>query len=184
MTGTIEEQLELERSMVEYGVARYRRSVISAEEDKRGADTMYAQRLIQNFLIPVSTGIREFCEEKHAGRNAKYRALLRRVEPDKAALFGLKCVLNHFTREEALASLGIKIGTMIEDELKFQKFHAEHGDYFETIIRDFKNKGTKSYRHMHRVLTFKSRQHSDQWKSWTTEEKAAVGVKVIDIILE
>lgn len=184
MSQDIQEQLEIEKHMINLGIDRYRRGIAAAEEDKRGADTHYAQRLITTFLLPVSQGIKDFCEDKHAGKNAKYRVLLRRVEPDKAALFGLKCVLNHFTREEPLATLGIKIGTMIEDELKFSKFREEHGNYYETILRDFKNKGTKSYRHMHRVLTFKAREHSVMWTSWTLEEKVAVGIKVIDIILE
>lgn len=184
MTPTIKEQIDLEKRMVAFGVNRYRTAVNSAEEGGRAADTKHAQKLIQSFLDPVSKAIEEYNAQKSPGQLAKYRELLRMIEPDKAAYFGLRAILNHFTKEEPLASLGIKIGTMIEDEIKFQKFHEEHGDYYEAIIRDFKNKGTKSYRHMHRVLTHKANEQGVNWNSWSTAEKCAVGIKVIDMILE
>lgn len=184
MTATIEDQLVLERNMVDLGVERYRRIVATAENKDRGSDTQYSQKILQTFILPVSKAIKEYCDQKGAGKGAKYRTLLRRVDPDKAALFGLKAILNHFTKDEPLASLGIKIGTMIEDELKFQKFHQQHEDYFEAIIRDFRNKGTKAYRHMHRVLTFKAREKGLSWEAWSKEERAAVGIKVVDLILE
>lgn len=187
MIPTIKEQIDLEKRMVAFGINRYRTSVDAADEGGRSADTKHAQKLIQSFLDPISKAIEAYNAEGKvsvAGIGAKYRVLLQRIEPDKAAYFGLRAILNHFTKEEPLASLGIKIGTMIEDEIKFQKFHAEHEDYYEAIIRDFQNKGTKSYRHMHRVLTNKANEQGVEWNSWTPAEKCAVGIKVVDLILE
>ena len=48
------------------------------------------------------------------------------------------------TQASNLHKLANAIGSAVEDELRFSKFHAQHGDYYETIIRDFKKKGTKS----------------------------------------
>ena len=181
---TIEEQLNLERRMVASGVHRYIRTVESAEENGRVADTKYAQRLLQSFLDPVAQAISDYNADLRPGVSAKYRALLRKTDSHKVAYFGLRAVLNHFTKEEPLASLGIKIGTMIEDELRFSKFSVEHGDYYRTIIQDFKRKGTKSYRHMHRVLTMKANEHGVKWEKWGTADKCAIGIKIIDLILE
>ena len=181
---TIEEQLELEKRMVISGIYRYKNNVLSAEENDRVADTKYAQQLLQAFLEPVAQSIKDFNESKTACRAAKYKMLLRKTDPYKVAYFGLRSILNHFTKEEPLASLGIKIGTMIEDELKFAKFNDEQGDYYKSIIKDFKRKGTKSYRHMHRVLTIKANEHGILWNKWGTADKCAIGIKVIDLILE
>lgn len=181
---TIKDQIALEKRMIAYGVHRYNKTVASAEEGGRAADTAHAQRLIQSFLEPVANGIDAFCAENVAVRSGKYRVLLRLVDSYKAAYFGIRCVLNHFTKEEPLASLGLRIGTMIEDELKFTEFKKMYGKYYDAIIRDFKNKGTKSYRHMHRVLTLKANEYNVEWNSWSTADKVAVGIKVIDIILE
>lgn len=181
---TIQDQLDLEKRMVAYGVSRYRHSVRAAEENGRAADTQYAQKLMQSFLEPIADNISTFINTKGASRTAKYKQLISVVDPDKAAYLGLKALFNHFTKEEPLASLAIQIGTMLEDEAKFKIFQEQHGDYYDAIIRDFQSKGTKSYRHMHRVLTMKANQHGVKWNSWTPQEKAAVGVKIIDCILE
>lgn len=181
---TIQDQIELEKRMVAYGVTRYRNSVQNAEEHGRAADTQYAQKLMQEFIEPVAKTITEFTGVIGPGVKAKYRSLLSTVEPNTAAYLGLRALFNHFTKDEPLATLATHIGTLIEDEAKFRVFSDKHGDYYDSIIRDFKNKGTKNYRHMHRVLTFKANENNLKWNSWTQAEKASVGIKVIDCILQ
>lgn len=180
---TIQDQIELEKRMVAYGIERYKHSLETAHEAERGADTQYAQKLMQEFILPVADAINAFCST-YSGKRAKYGKLIRVVEPEKAAYFGLRAVFNHFMKEEPFAALAIQIGTMLEDEAKFQIFQEQHGDYYDTIIRDFKRKGTVSYRHMHRVLTMKAKQNNVTWNNWTAQERAAVGSKIVDCILE
>jgi DNA-directed RNA polymerase len=181
---TIEDQIELEKRMVAYGISRYKHSVDSADENERSADSKYAQVLMREFLVPVADAIEAYCATTAPGVKAKFKSLLRQVDPMKAAYFGLRALFNHFTQESSLHKLANNIGMAIEDELKFSKFRAKHGDYYETIIRDFKKKGTKSYRHMHRVLTHKANEKQVQWSSWSLQDKISVGVKVVDIILQ
>lgn len=181
---TIEDQVDLEKRMVAYGITRYRSSVASADDKERSADAKYAQVLMQEFLLPVADAIEAYSESKNTGVRAKYKTLLRQVDPMKAAYFGLRCLFNHFTQHSTIHKLANDIGATIEDELKFGKFRSIHGDYYDSIIRDFKKKGTKSYRHMHRVLTHKANEKQVQWVSWSLPDKIAVGIKVIDMILQ
>jgi len=181
---TIEDQVELEKRMVAHGIARYRYSVEAADDNERSADAKYAQVLMREFLTPVADAIEAYTETKSPGVKAKYKGLLRQVDPMKAAYFGLRALFNHFTQESTLHKLANNIGLTIEDELKFSKFRAQHGDYYSAIIRDFSKKGTKSYRHMHRVLTHKANEKQVQWSSWSVQDRVAVGVKVIDLIIQ
>jgi len=180
----IQEQINLEKRMVAYGVGRYNITVQKAVEKGRGADTQSAQKLMQEFVLPVAAAIREWCESKTPGVKSKYKGLLSVVEPEVAAYLGLRAVFDHFTNNTALVALGSRIGMLIEDEVKFTKFQEKHGEYYDAIIRDFKKKGTTNYRHMHRVLTMKAKQHEVQWNEWSNEERAQVGVKVIDLIMQ
>ena len=180
---TIEDQINLEKKMVAYGITRYRAEVDKANESGRAADSRYAQVLMREFITPVSDAVRDYCASTSAGPNAKYKVLISQIEPDKVAYFGLRCLFNHFIKESSLHKLSNHIGTMLEDELKFSKFHDKHGDYYEAIIEDFKRKGTQNYRHMHRVLTHKANEKCIQWASWGNEVKMAVGCKVIDLIM-
>lgn len=181
---TIEDQIELEKRMVAYGVSRYRHSVSSADENERSADAQYAQTLMREFLLPIADAVEAYSSTRSPGVSAKYKILLRQVDPMKAAYFGLRCLFNHFTQASSLHKLANAIGSCVEDELRFSKFHAQHGDYYEAIIRDFKNKGTKSYRHMHRVLTHKANEKGVAWATWPLQDKVAVGIKIIDIIIQ
>lgn len=180
---TIEDQINLEKRMVAYGIGRYKHSVESAHDNGRGADTTYAQKLMREFVEPVAEAIEGYCKKVGPGPNNKYKVLLRQIEPEKAAYFGLRALFNHFTMESSIVKMAMNIGMMVEDEIKFREFREEHGDYYDAIIRDFKRKGTKSYRHMHRVLTFKANEKEVKWNNWSPQEKAAVGVKIIDCIL-
>lgn len=184
MEPSIQEQIDLERRMVAYGIGRYNTTVQKAVEKGRGADTQSAQKLMQEFVLPVATAIKEWCTSKKAGVQAKYKGLLSVVDPEVAAYLGLRAVFDHFTNNTALVSLGSRIGMLIEDEVKFSKFQEKHGEYYDAIIRDFQKKGTTNYRHMHRVLTMKAKEHEVDWNDWSNEERAQVGVKVIDLIMQ
>lgn len=184
MTPDIQEQIDLEKRMVSYGANRYKVGVEKAQEKGRGADIQSAQKLMQEFVIPVAAALRAWMDEKTAGRKTKYKPLLQVVEPEQAAYLALRAVFDHFTHQTALVSLAARIGMLVEDEAKFSKFHEEHGEYYETIIADFKRKGTKNYRHMHRVLTMKAKTHEVSWNDWTNEERVSVGVKLIDLIMQ
>lgn len=180
---TIDAQLELERTMVFKGAETFERTTREAEEAGRGAETAYAQRLIQEFMLPLIEALTSFVETNRPGKHGKIRTLLKRVSPDKAMYLAMQAVFNSFTHEAPLAGLATRIGRMIEDEVRFSRFQEMHGDYYDAIKKDFKRKGTKDYRFMHRVLTHKANELADEWIEWTVAERAEVGMKLVDIVL-
>lgn len=180
---TIDSQLELERTMVCKGVETFERNQKEAEDAGRGAETSYAQRLIQEFMLPLIEALTSFVETNKPGKHGKIRTLLQRASPDKAMYLAMQAVFNSFTHEAPLAGLATRIGRMVEDEVRFSRFQELHGDYYDAIKKDFKRKGTKDYRFMHRVLTHKANELADEWIEWTVAERAEVGMKLVDIIL-
>lgn len=179
----IQSQIDLEKRMVAFGVNRYNIGVEKANEKNLGHTTQSAQKLMQEFVLPVSANLTLWLSESKPGVKSKYRTLLKVVEPEQAAYLTLRAIFDNFTNQIQLVSLASRIGMLIEDEAKFKRFHDEHGEYYETIIQDFRRKGTVNYRHMHRVLTMKAKSHDVKWIDWTNEERAAVGIKMIDIVL-
>lgn len=181
---TIREQLDLEERMVARGVIRYKERQKRAETANRGAETEYARRLISKHLVPLEEGIKAYIADRSPGVRNKCHALLRGVDPAQAAFFLLRGVFNSFTREAPIQSVVSNIGRMVEDEMRFRKFKEQNAEYFDAIIEDFKKRGTKSYRHMHRVLTFKANEKKDGWNSWSNEERAMVGAKLVDVMMK
>lgn len=180
---SIEAQLELERTMVQRGVDNYERNQKEAEENGRGAETTYARKLLKEFMLPLIGALREFLDEKKPGRQGRVRPLLRQCDPEKAMFIAMQALFNSFTFEAALASTAVRIGRMVEDEVRFTRFEEMHGDYYRAIQEDFRRKGTRDYRYKHRVLTHKANEHHDQWLEWTPTERAEIGMKLIDIVL-
>lgn len=182
---TIEAQLELEQNMVDAGVRRYRNAQRKAEEKGRGADLDYSQKLMQEFILPLSTILESWKTygEGYAVQYGRIRAVLRQVNSESAMFLALRALFNSFTHERSVVSLASQIGKAIEGEIRFARFREQHQAYYDQIIADFRRKGTKDHRHMHRVLTHKANEKEDGWVEWTAPERVEVGSKLLDIIL-
>lgn len=181
----IDQQIELERNMIANGREAYLRTVEKAVENGRAHETASAGRLMREAIVPIAEALEAWVNEGGAGRQGKIKPLLKLVKPENAAFIALQCVFGSFTRDDlSITSAGLQIGRRIEDELRFQLFEIKHADYYDELRTDFKRKGTKSYQHKHRVLTHKANEFEDGWQSWTPSELAAVGVKMIDFVLE
>lgn len=181
---SIELQLELEQRMIDAGAAAYLVTQRKAEEAGRGFQLDYAQKLMQEFMQPLVEALVEWCAIQGPGFLARSRAQLRQIDPEKAMFITLKNIFSSFTREQSPIDMAVHIGAMVEDELKFTKFRAEHEAYFDEIISDFNRKGTQDYRHMHRVLTHTSGKKDFVWEDWPAKLKADVGLKLLNLVME
>lgn len=183
---SIEAQLEREQSMVDAGAKRYLNAQRKAEEKGRGADLDYSQKLIQEFILPLAAILESWKLQGQNGMAVRYgriRATLRQVNSEAAMFLAMRALFNSFTHERSVVSLASQIGKAIEGEIRFTRFREQHQVYYDQIIADFKRKGTKDHRHMHRVLTHKANEKEDGWIEWTPPERVEVGAKLIDLVL-
>jgi DNA-directed RNA polymerase len=176
-------QVELERTMVQRGITRYEASVQKAQDGGIASRLPYAQKMLKDNLLPVIEALHTFVAEQPVGRRNPVRALLSDCEPAISAFLAMQVLFNSFTYESALASTAVQIGRRIEDEIRFGRFEDMQPDYYRAVQQDFRRKGTQGYRHKHRVMTHKANELEDGWTPWTPSERAAVGMKLLDIIL-
>lgn len=182
----IEKQLELEQAMIDSGAANYLKANRAAEEAGRGSELDYSVRLMREFVLPLSEALAAWMGHVPAKARTLGRAkgLLRMLPPETSIFLALRGLFNSFTIERSVAGLASSIGRTIEDEVRFSRFQEQHQEYYNTIIDNFRKKGTKDYRHMQRVLTLKANEKQDMWMPWTAAEKIDVGTRLLDIILE
>lgn len=180
----IEQQLELEELMVDGGASAYLKAQRKSEDKGRGHQLDYAQRLMQEFIQPLVEILEKYTAEYGPGRAGRARAILRMMDPYKVVFITMRNLFSSFTREQVPVELASNIGRMLEDDIRFMRFQAEHGEYYNAIIDDFKRKGTTDYRHMHRVLTHKANERRQKWVPWAGKERVEVGMKMLDIVLE
>lgn len=185
MTATIEQQLELEQRGIDAGASQYMDNQRYAEKNGRGDKLDYAQRLMQEFVQPLTDALDADMKRTGPGKLSRARAVLRQVEPAKAVFLALKNIFGSFTFKEMMpVALGLNIGKMVEDELRFTQFKQQNKNYYEEVVADFKRKGTQSYRHMHRVMTHKANEKSQQWEPWDNKLRVDVGLKLVNLVME
>ena len=163
---TIDKQLDLERVMVQRGVTAYEAQIEHAQSKGRESQTAPARRLMQEYLLPLGDKLKEYLENSSAGMYGKYSVLMRQCDPNTLMFFALQSIFNSFTYTTTIQSIAATIGRMVEDEIRFTVFQKNYGDYYKAIKDDFRRKGTKDYRHIHRVLTHKANEKEDERSSY------------------
>ena len=180
---SIEDQLELEREMINKGIEAYHRNKDTALEDGRGAETGFARRLMEHYIVPLAEELDRLKQRRGAGIGGRAMAHLKEVDSQKAMFIALKVMFNNFETGSTPVHVANKIGSMIEDEIRFERFEQKYSGYYNKIIEDFKRKGTSNYRYMHRVLTHTANEQEDNWIAWASKERVDVGMRLLDVIL-
>ena len=183
---TVQDQLALESEMVDRGIAMFKAAQIKAREQGRLAETTNGRKLLTGLVTELSEVLQAELDVRKAGKQRKAIPLLREVGAETAvfiAMSSLMNVPNSGTNTQYVQFQAVGIATRIEDELRFRRFSKTHSEYYNAVIEDFKRKGTSSYRHKHRVLTFKANEKEDGWIQWSQEDKLAIGLYLIDLIL-
>ena len=184
---TIELQLALENQMMQKTAERYHSMFNQASDAERGSETEPARKLFKMFFDDC-VGVLEdllVTNTTTRGRPSKYLSLVKRVDPMYSISVALNELFNNaFSGERGIQDCFVKTGQRIEDDIKFNRFKSEHPEYYDTVIKDFKTKGTTNYRHMHRVLTKKMHEFNVEWNDWTATERAKVGENVVKVVLD
>lgn len=178
------EQIKLEEEMITTGADRFMRHVNEAHANDRGADTSYATKLMNEYLPQVAEYIKAESVKTGPGPGNKVNPLLRMIQPEVAALLGMRQLFNTYTKPTKLGILCVKIGESIEDDIKFSKFKELNPQYFQSIIDDFSRKGSFGYSTRHRVFNRHADKEGVEWAQWTVDEKMLVGAKIMDAILQ
>lgn len=184
---TIEAQLELEQELLDRTKQRYDNNVAKAAEQGRGNEVDSSRRLYRLFIEDITEALELYLEhyKGKAGLRGKYLGLIRRVDSSFACSVALNEMFSGaFDADRSIQNTMVNIGRRIEDEIKFSKFKAEHPTYFDTVIQDFKTKGTTNYRHMHRVLTMKMHEFDVEWNDWGNVERSKVGDLLFHVVME
>lgn len=180
---TIEDQIELEDAMVSKGIEAYKRQKEAAIAGGRGADTGFARRLMEEYVLPLSEELAVLVNKKGPGARARAHRHLQDIDPEKAMFIALRNVFSSFDKPTVPTAIANEIGKMVEDEIRFSRFSVKYAAYYKEIMDDFKKKGTNNYRYMHRVLTHSANGNEDGWNPWSIAERVDVGMRLLDIIL-
>lgn len=178
----INTQLQLEQEMIDGGIRRYMHNIESAEKDGRASETGYARLLMKRSIAELSLAVVAAVEQaKRPGVGAKFFKLLDGLEPEVVAYITLQAMFDSIVTKSTVTSLGKTIGKRLDDELRFRYFETQNAGLFDSMQQMFKDRGTSSYRHKHRVLVHKMGEEGIERDGWTAEEHLQIGCRLMDL---
>lgn len=182
---TIHDQLAWEERMVQHGVDRYRAQQDAAIKGGRTEDTSAGGRLLRAYVLQISDQLRLYLAGQHPDgrRRGKYAKLLDAVNTDKTAMMALKNVIRSLYNPENLQALLLSIGSAVETEIRLTKFHAEHSEYYDEIVRRFERQKSQDRRYKRRSMNA-SASSKFVWEPWSNEVRLGVGGVVMSLLME
>ena len=185
MTEPSKKQLELEQSIC--SISAYNK--ISKQnkniEKGRESENYYARNIIESGLQKLSKAIEEHVVDSLSGKVGvkAVSALFLSQFPDidVVSFIAFKVLIDNASQLKTTTSTALKIGQMLEDELRFTKFEEQDPKHFRALkkhTRDTKNEGYKR-----NLMVYHMNNKGHEFKSWTRGNKLRVGLKLIELIM-
>jgi len=177
----LQEQLDLEKGMLQYGTERYKSSTNTAKKQGRGSETSYARRLLSVLVGDMGDALAYWLNNNGPGpgKRSSTKKVLRKLHPDCAAYITLKTIFDSLSCEDAVLPIAIRIGQRIEDQIRFSIFEENTGNLYHHIQKEFKERNVVNYRRKHRVLTH-AHNSVAEWSSLSTNQKVQIGTVLIE----
>lgn len=184
-------QVELERGMMREGADRFRSRVVEAVEHRQMTGLAPVRGLLEDWLGPVTSGLKEWIRVCGRSRGPKPLALdyICQCDPASASLIALRAVLDGLTLDRnALTPLASQIGLEVEHECQVRLWEKEEPKLFHAQQKRLKSDGATAV-HKRRVNInrfnhlLNTGKFGFDWSPWSQEVCFRVGVELLSNII-
>lgn len=170
--------------MVEKGITKVRRHVDSARNRDSESETCYGHRLLREAIPLIVIGINDWNkQQRKAPVPSNAYVELQKLNPKVVAYIALKSVIDSLSQRRALSSAAIRVGALIEDEMRFQSFSTH--PKWEGMVRGAgkrPNYQKKRYYLIHSQNEEAKKGEGEYWEKWGTRIKLHIGTVLIGLI--
>jgi DNA-directed RNA polymerase len=187
----IDEELALERLMVETGRQRFLENTQKLEEGTYASSTVYGVSSIRAALPVVASTIedtRNRIRTRQAGKDfATLHKYLEPIDPESAALLTLKVVFDRVfspkDRANEIANVITAIGQAVEQEAQLTWYQSQDPELYDRIKRKYWHEscGTQQKATIARTLM---NRHDHHWDTWGTQVRAKLGGWLLDCLMK
>ena len=181
-------QIQIENEMAGRGYDSYRRKVQNNIEKGRESDNPYAITMMQAGLQPFVEEIGKFIDRAWRAQPGRFKAkaaiLLQKFKDvDVVAYIAFKAILDNLSSQKTTAAgVAIKIGSLLEDEIKFSIFNQDNPRHFNTLKDHISD--TKHYGYRRSMVLGHMRNKGYEFEHWSKEDKLKVGLTLIDLLIK
>jgi DNA-directed RNA polymerase len=105
-----------------------------------------------------------------------------RIEPDVLAFITARCCINAMANRARLQSVSLDIGTLIRDEVEYNRFEAKAPALYRKVWESLKKK--PNVHHRRTVMMMQKRKAGISDIGWTPTERVRVGELLIDLMIQ
>ena len=143
---SLEQQLELEREMLNAGINRFRRVIDEAVGKGRETRTLHGRTMIATVVGSVAEGVKQVQDTPTSNRDVAYKKL-QGMKPDAVAYIALVSMVDGISKAQALVKVAKNIGVNIEMQDRLEKWIEAEGDVARNTIKKANEKGTTARRY-------------------------------------
>ena len=174
-------EVEHEEAMRSRGIEAYRKALSKARDKGRPSATAGATMLLKSLIEPSVAAFDAWMSKPSPGAHARAKDLLRSLPSDTCVYIALKVMIDGLVEKRVERDVLLKIGRLIEDEVRFRHFKSidrKAAGYAEADLK----KRTSHQKHARAAMVHAMGKANIEWEGWTDDERLRVGVKVINII--
>lgn len=184
-------QHELEQEMIDGGINRARKMFENNEASGNAAANPYASAIFRRFVLPLAALVKSDIDRKLAGRAQAHVALLKGMDAEAIAFIavrGVLCELTASTQDDedgvdsSARDTAARIGRMIHSEYVLTRFQDINPELYNTIVREFDRRMSKSERHRMTVFKMQAVKAGIDWIDWGQSGQVQVGGYLLDLL--
>jgi len=181
--------MDIEKEMIEAGIARYRSKVESARKRGTETDTQYGQRLMRAALPDLINDVQKtiLYHRKYPHAVPLWLPLCWEVEPQVLSFLSLKIVMDSITFKKTFIKSALGIANAIEDEVRYMWLKKNHPDIFKHAEKDVKKAGKRSYNRkrnafLRHEIGEAKKGSIDKFQTWSKRDKVGMGSFFLEAI--
>jgi DNA-directed RNA polymerase len=121
----VAQQIALEEEMRNGGIARYRKSVAKARENKAESSTSPGTTLLNAALVSTADAVQAFFAEANSGKPGRRHVaygLIKSLEPEVVAYITAQVAIDNLAQQKTFTSAALEVGRKLYDEITFRAF--------------------------------------------------------------
>lgn len=177
---TFNEQLELEKEMLQSGVDRYHHNTNKLLGKGIESSTKHGRAAIAAVVNAVADGVTEIVTDETSNRDIA-RKKLRGMDAHQVAYLALITIVDEVAKRFTLMKVARHVGMNIEFQKRLSEWVAQDGQSALRVIKKANEKTSKQ--HKRAGLAFKLKKDGYQHTEWTNEERIHVGMRLIDKVV-
>ena len=184
MSEPSKKQLELEQSIL--SISAYNKQSKQNRNIERGKESnnYYARNMIEAGLEQLSKELQKHIWQSMSGKvgvkavSAKLLSLF--PDLDVVSFIAFKVIIDSTSQGKTTTHTALKIGQMLEDELRFTEFEKQDPKHFKAIKKHTKDTNHEGYKR--KLMVHHMNRKGHKFEPWTRANKLRVGLKLIEVL--